>query len=279
MGDTAGRVERVLVIGGTGLLGRCVVAALQRTTTQLRVLSRGIRPTTGLSDVELFAGDVRKGEGLTEAMRDVDVVVQCTQPVDAVIDTALRMDRPHIVYVSIVGVDRIPFSFYPTKHADEQHLAGSGLPWSVLRATQFHDLVAVMLRALSAPPVLLLPKEIRLQPVDASEVGERLARLALSPPTGRVEELGGPEVRTMRSLAEAYLDVSGRRRRIVEVPAPGVVGRALRAGDNLAPDHADGRTTFEQYLQRLAATGQRPYADVLRSYLSPGRLLRSLRPL
>jgi uncharacterized protein YbjT (DUF2867 family) len=211
-------------------------------------------------------------------MRDVDVVVHCIQPIDSVIDAALRMGRPRIVYISIVGVDRIPMSLYRTKYADERHLEASGLPWSVLRATQFHDLVAVLLRVLAAPPMLLLPKGFRIQPVDVSEVGDRLAGLALGAPTGRIDELGGPEVRTIRSLAGAYLQQTGRRRRIVEVPLPGAAGRALRAGHNLTPDHADGRITFEEYLRRMVATGERPYAGVVGAYASPRRLLHTLRP-
>lgn len=277
MSDTSGQVQTVLVIGGTGLLGRAVVASLQRAGARVRVLSRGIRSTGGLPGVEVYVGDVKKGEGLAHAMRDVDVVVHCIQPVDSVIDAALRMDRPRIVYVSIVGVDQVPMSLYRTKYADERHLEASGLSWSVLRATQFHDLVAVLLRALTAPPVLLLPKAFRIQPVDVSEVGDRLARLALGAPTGRIDELGGPEVRTIGSLAEAYLEQTGRRRRIVEVPVPGAAGRALRAGLNLTPDHADGRITFDEYLRRMAATGERPYAGVVSAYVSPRRLLPDAR--
>ncbi|WP_347350302.1 NAD(P)H-binding protein [Intrasporangium sp.] len=279
MSNQPKRVRRVLVTGGTGVLGRSVVAALQRSAVEVRVLSRGIRPVTGLSNVELVTGDVRKGEGLETALRDVDVVVHCTQPVDAVIERALRADRPHVVYISIVGVDSIPFGFYPTKLADERHLAASGLPWSVLRATQFHDLVAALLLGLSGPPVMLLPKGVRIQPVEVAEVGERLAALALGAPTGRIDQLGGPEVRTMRSLGEAVLDRTRRRRRIVEVPVPGKAGQAFAAGHNLAPEHADGRTTFEQYLHLISATGERPYAGAVRAYLSPRRLLRAFRPL
>ncbi len=260
------------------MLGRSVVAALQRTGTPVRVLSRGIRATSGLGDVEVVTGDVKKAEGLSEAMRDVDVVVHCLQPVDAVIDAALRADRPHIVYISIVGVDKIPFGFYPTKLADEKHLAGSGLPWSVLRATQFHDLVAAMVGALSVPPILLLPKGFRVQPVDVSEVGERLAALALGTSTRRIDEFGGPEVRSMHSLAESVLAQAGRRRAIVEVPVPGASGRSFRAGLNLTPEHADGRITFEEYLQRMHAAGERPYAGAFSAYLSPRRLRRVLRP-
>lgn len=262
------------------MLGRAVVAALQRTGAQVRVLSRGIRRSTGLADAEVVVGDVKKGEGLSAAMRDVDVVVHCVQPIDGVIEAALRADRrPHIVYVSIVGVDKIPFGLYATKLADERHLGGSGLPWSVLRATQFHDLVAAMLGALTKSPVLLLPKGLQVQPVDVSEVGERLATLALGAPTQRIDEFGGPEVRTMRGLAETLLEQTGRRRRFVEVPVPGGAGRAFGAGYNLTPDHAEGRITFEDYLRRLHAAGERPYPGMLSAYLSPRRLLRTFRPL
>lgn len=266
-------VRRVLVTGGTGVLGRAVVTALQGAGTDVRVLSRGIRPSTGLGSAEVVVGDVRNVDDLAVAMRDVEVVVHCLQPVDAVIAATLRADRPHIVYISIVGVDQIPLGLYSTKLADEQRLAASGLPWSVLRATQFHDLVAALIGGLAASPILLLPKGVRIQPVDVTEVGQRLAALALGAATRRIDEFGGPEVRSLRSLADAVLEQSGRHRRTVEVPLAGSIGRALVAGHNLTPDHADGRITFEDYLARMRATGDRPYAGLLRAYLSPRRLV------
>jgi hypothetical protein len=118
---------------------------------------------------------------------------------------------PHLVYVSIVGVDRVPVPYYRIKLEVEQLVEASCLPWTVLRATQFHDLVASALRVLTRPPVVLLPAGTAFQPVDVRDVAPRLVELALAPATGRGADLGGPQVRAVTDLSRAYLDAVGRR--------------------------------------------------------------------
>lgn len=150
--------------------------------------------------------------------------------------------------------------------ADERLIADSGLGWTVLRATQFHDLVAAMLRMLAKPPVMVLPAGWSLQPVDVGEVGARLASLALGEPAGRVPDMAGPQVRTVEDLARAYLASAGLNRPVVPLPLPGKVFRAYRAGGHLAPDRAVGAISFEHYLADQPAAGALPYADVIRGY-------------
>lgn len=174
------------------------------------------------------------------------------------------------MYVSIVGIDRIPFALYRTMLANERTIAGSGLPWTVLRATQFHDLIAFLLRMLAKPPVLALPAGLRFQPVDVRDVGARLAELALGEPIGRAPDFGGPQARPLDDLARSYLAIVGKHRRIVPIRLPGKVFDGIRAGGLLAPEHAAGTITFEQYLEEQVAAGQRPYRDAIRAYL-PGR--------
>ena len=111
----------------------------------------------------------------------------------------------------------------------------SGVPWTILRATQFHYLTFVVLRLLERLPVMPVPKGFVLQPIDAEEVANRLTELALSEPASRVPDVGGPEARTTADLAHAYLDASGRQRRLAEMPIPGRVGRAFWEGARLIP--------------------------------------------
>jgi uncharacterized protein YbjT (DUF2867 family) len=145
--------NRILITGGTGTLGRVVARRLIDSGAQVRILSRGRRSPGAAGpagQAEYVVGDVKTGEGLAEALAEVDAVVHCTEPAQHVVDAALRAERPHLVYISIVGVDRIPLGLYRRKLAEEELISTSGLSWTVLRATQFHDLVAVMLRALAA---------------------------------------------------------------------------------------------------------------------------------
>jgi uncharacterized protein YbjT (DUF2867 family) len=242
-------MAETLVTGGTGTLGRVLVERLRATGTPTRVLSR--RPGEGHR-----VGDLATGEGIDAAVRGCAVVVHCaTGRKDAetsarLVDAAVRNGAPHVVYVSIVGIDRIPLGYYRQKLAVERLLADSGLPHTILRATQFHDLVAAMLGVLGrVPGVLPVPRGVAFQPVDVRDVADRLVALAAGEPAGRVADLGGPEVRAFDDLARTWLEARGRRRRVVTFGAPGRLAAAARSGANLVPEHADGRITFEQYLE------------------------------
>jgi uncharacterized protein YbjT (DUF2867 family) len=240
----------ILVTGGTGTLGRLVTERLRADGHEVRVLSRHAQP---------YAVDLRKGgPGLDAAVAGVDTVVHCASSpgggdVEAarqLIDAARKAGVRHLVYISIVGVDRVPYGYYKAKLAVEQLVEESGLGWTVLRATQFHDLVVRVFRAMSKLPVMLLPAGVKDQPVEVAEVADRLAELALADPAGRVEDMGGPEVRTFDSLARAYLRASGRRRLVLHLPLWGKAYRSFRSGGHLAPGQAVGKGTFEEYLGR-----------------------------
>ena len=258
--------KRILVTGGTGTVGRIVVDHLVTAGKDVRVLSRGRRPQQS-TDVQHVVGDVQTGDGLDAALHGVDTIVHCVYPSERLVAAAKRAGSPHLVYVSIVGIDRIPFTLYRTMLANERTIAESGLPWTVMRATQFHDLIAFLLRMLAKPPVMALPSGLRFQPVDVRDVGERLARLALGEPLGRAPDFGGPQPRALDDLARSYLAILGKRRPIVTIPLPGKVFRGISAGGLLTPEHADGTITFEQYLRQQVAAGQRPYRDAIRAYL------------
>ncbi|MGW6913256.1 SDR family oxidoreductase [Kitasatospora sp. NPDC054939] len=238
----------ILVTGGTGTLGRPVVERLRAAGADVRVLSRHAEPP--------YAVDLREGAGLDAALAGVDTVVHCASSPGGgdekaarnLIAAAHRAGVGHLVYISIVGVDRVPLGYYKAKLAVERMIAESGIPWTVLRATQFHDLVLKVLQSVTKLPVVPLPAGVSDQPVDVAEVADRLAALAMGEPAGRVPDLGGPEVRSFEQLARAYLRASGRRRPVVSVPMVGAAYRGFRAGGHLARDRAEGTVTFEQFL-------------------------------
>ncbi|MFJ9828792.1 SDR family oxidoreductase [Streptomyces sp. NPDC101160] len=238
----------ILVTGGTGTLGRLVTARLRAEGHEVRVLSRRSQP---------YAVDLREGgPGLDAALTGVDTVVHCASTQTGgdekaarhLVDAARRAGVRHLLYISIVGVDRVPFRYYKAKLAVERIVEESGLGYTILRTTQFHDLVLRVLEMSAKLPVMLLPADVPDQPIEVAEVADRLAALAEAEPAGRVPDMGGPEVRTFRDLAAAYLRASGKRRTVLNAPLAGRTYRAFRAGGHLAPDRADGRVTFEEFL-------------------------------
>lgn len=246
----------VVVTGGTGTLGRRVVERLVAAGRPVRVVSRRPPPGGLPAGVAFVRADLRRRDDADVAVAGAAVVVQCATtygPRDValtrnVVAAGRSAGRPHIVDVSIVGVDRIPIFYYRAKLEAERLLASSGLPWTVQRATQFHDLVARLFDLQRRSPVIVVPAGVRVQPVDVRDVATRLACLADGAPAGRAPDIGGPEVHELRALAVQYQRARGGRRPVVPIRLPGAAVRAVRAGANLVPGNAMAGTTFTAYL-------------------------------
>lgn len=261
-------MNSILVTGGTGTLGSLVSARLRERGRDVRVLSRH-SPS--------YAVDLRDGTGLDAAVDGVDAIVHCAsmprggddRAAARLLAAARRARVPHLVYISIVGVDRLPLGYYGMKHKVERMIEAalcpqapggltgeskeegeSGPGWTILRTTQFHDLVLRLVEGAARLPVLPLPSEVSVQPIDAGEVADRLAGLATGAPAGRVEDMGGPQIRPVADLARAYLRARGLRRAVVPVRLAGKAYAGYRSGAHLTPEHAVGKVTFEQFLER-----------------------------
>jgi len=254
--------SRVLVTGGTGTLGRQVVPRLQAAGCDVRVLSR--RPHGAADGTGYATGDLLKDEGIQAAVDGAGVIVHCAggrkgddEATRNLVRAASRAGAPHLVYISVIGADRIPvvsatdramFGYFASKLAAERVVADSGLPWTTLRAAQFHDLSLMVARQMAKLPVIPVPAGVRFQPVDTGEVAARLVELALGTPAGLVPDMGGPRVYRMADLLRGYLRARGQRRVLVPVWLPGKAARAVRAGANLAPQRAVGHRTWEDFL-------------------------------
>jgi uncharacterized protein YbjT (DUF2867 family) len=256
----------ILITGGTGTLGRRVVPLLHDAGRELRVLSRtGHRPEEGVAHM---TGDLLAAEGLEPALDGAEIVLHLAGGPKGddvatrnLVRAASRSGVRHLVYISVIGADRVPVAWLRSKLAAEQAVAESGLPWTTLRAAQFHDLLLTVAGKLAKLPVVPLPGGLRFQPVDAREVASRLVDLTLGEPAGLVPDLAGPRVYGLGDLVGSYLGARGKRRPMLPVPLPGKAGRAYRAGDNLSLEGADlGTRTWEAFLaERLAERhGTRP---------------------
>jgi uncharacterized protein YbjT (DUF2867 family) len=251
----------VLVTGGTGTLGRLIVGRLRDTGRDVRVLSRSHHEAA--DGIEFVTGDLGTGEGIEPAVDGAEIIVHCAGSAKGdddkarnLVRAASRAGAPHLVYISVVGADRIPivsrvdramFGYFGYKLAAERVIADSGLPFTTLRTTQFYDLVLMVAQQMVKLPVLPAPA-IRFQPIDADEVAARLTELALGEPAGLVPDMGGPRVYAMADLLRGYLRATHRHRPIVPLRQPGKAAQAVRAGANLAPKQAVGQRTWEDFL-------------------------------
>jgi uncharacterized protein YbjT (DUF2867 family) len=243
----------VLVTGGTGRLGQLVVARLQDGGCDVRVLARHDRPTP--PGVTFFPADLRTGRGIEPAVTGVAAIIHCATSTrgDAVatrnlVAAASRTGSAHLVYVSIVGIDHIAsWGYSKTKLQAEQIVATSGLPWTILRATQFYDYCLANARKLSRLPVAPVPAGFTVQPVDPRDVAGRLTELALGEPAGRAPDMAGPQVSNWTDLLRGYLKAAHRRRWVLPVRIPGT--QAVRNGALLPPPgHTTGSRTWNQFL-------------------------------
>jgi uncharacterized protein YbjT (DUF2867 family) len=255
----------VLVTGGTGALGRQVVKRLIDTGHRARILSR--RPAEGefAGHCEWVRGDLVTGVGLEVAVKDIDAIVHAASDAVSprkyhatdVLGTRrlLAMAREagvgHVVYISIVGMEGVAYPYYKSKLAAEEVMRENIVPWSILRATQFHTLMDTFLDGMSKLPGLAtVPFKWQFQPVDTTDVAARLVDVATSAPAGMLPDFGGPEVRDFKSLATSWLKVRRPNKRLINLWLPFQFSRQFAAGRLLSPEHRDGTVTFEQYLAR-----------------------------
>ena len=267
----------ILVTGGTGTLGRHVVPLLHAAGCDVRVLSRGTHePAKG---IEYITGDLLENENIQPAVDGARIILHCAGSNKGddgatrnLVRAAQQARAEHLVYISVIGADRIPlvsgidrmmFGYFGYKLAAERIIAESGLPWTTLRAAQFHDLLLKVAQGMAKLPVLPVPRGFRFQPVDTAEVAARLVELALGPPSGLVPDIAGPRVHTMAELLKGYLQARGKHRLVLPVPIAGKAARAFRAGANLAPERAVGDLSWEDFLaERVSKTAERPVSSV-----------------
>ncbi|WFE32945.1 NAD(P)H-binding protein [Micromonospora sp. WMMD975] len=285
---------RVLVTGATGRLGRVAVPRLRDAGFTVRAVSR--RPATGGpgggadgagggahgagdgdggahgagDGVEWLPVDLDTGAGLAEAVAGTEAVLHLasspnrdTHRIDVLGTRRLTVAAGHagvrhLVYVSIVGVDRVPLAYYRHKLAAEQVVAAGEVPWSVLRATQFPEFLAGLLGGASRLGPVIGDRAVLAQPVDPGEVVDRLVALLSAGPSRRVEDFGGPEVLRFDEAARSWLAARGSRRPLLPVRIPGRLGRELRAGGLTTTATPTGTRTWADYLgDTYGGTGRR----------------------
>ncbi|HVS98947.1 MAG TPA: NAD(P)H-binding protein [Solirubrobacterales bacterium] len=249
--------ETVAVVGGTGTLGAPVVRALLERGARVRVLSRTAAAVP--AGAEHHRVDLTSGEGLATALDGVVVVVDTANSNRGAEETLVAGTRRlleagaaagvgHHLAISIVGIDLVPVKYYRVKLAQEEAIESGPLPFSILRASQFHQLLDGALTA--AARLGVRPTgAAKLQPIDPTVVAARLADAALAGPAGRLPDIAGPKVQTLSELSRAWATARGRRRLPLRVPSLGKVGKGLAAGALCDPAAAAPGEDFAEWLR------------------------------
>jgi uncharacterized protein YbjT (DUF2867 family) len=212
-------------------------------------------------------GDIETGAGLADAVKGTDIVFHCATgaglkpKVDPIgtknlLDACKDAGTPHFFYISIVGIERLPLAYYKAKLDCEQLIENSGVPWSNLRATQFHQLLDNFLRYGMLPQlgkipfVRLIPKSFKFQPIETGEVADRMVEHAQKGPSGRLPDLGGPDITTFGKLAKAWQRATGDSKPTINLPMLGGLAAGFKAAYNCTPDHAEGKMTWREWLDQ-----------------------------
>lgn len=277
----------VLVVGGTGHLGKDLVAYLASASASIRVASRRARPlgtnlqTGSQGSVEWAEMDLVSGRGVQEAVLGAHTIIFAAgdpkQHVAVEVDgmrgllaAAKKAGVAHFVYVSIVGIEQLPVPYYRTKVAAERLIRESGVPYTILRATQFHYFVAMLFSGLARLPfVLPVPMNFKVQPVATQDVAMRLVRSVTTGPAGLAKDFCGPEVLSVSEAAALWKAARGVRRRIISVPIPGKLGAAFRIGWNTNPKGEFGSLRFSDWLAGGAGAWRVPVSRQGQSWASP----------
>ena len=242
---------RIAVAGGTGVVGRHVVRVAEERGHEPVVLARsqGVDLTTG-------AGLAGRLDGVDAVVDVTSVRTQSKRKAMAffgdITGNLLTGESAagvgHHVALSIVGIDEVPFGYYEGKLEQERIIAAGEVPWTILRATQFHEFAHQVLFYAGFGKVAFVPQMLS-QPIAAAEAGEALVDLVEAGPSGAVPDLAGPEKLQMVDMARRLVKARGLGRRIIPIRLPGATGKGLRSGA-LTPstDGPRGKITFDEWL-------------------------------
>ena len=255
-------MPRVLITGGTGGLGSELVPRFAAAGYTVRILSRRPRSSNADPVVEWAQGDLVAGTGLVEAVAECDILVHCATNAPSgkgdaeatrnLCAVAKDAGGVQVFYISIVGIDEIPMPYYKAKLTCEKVLEESGLPWTILRAVQFHSLIDMLLQGLTRFPgvILMPPGNSKFQSMDTSEVAQRMVDYTKHGETGRLPDLAGPQFQTLSEMAKTWLGVRGMRRLRIPLPVFGKIVNGFRHGYNCVPDNPQGTITWRGWLER-----------------------------
>jgi uncharacterized protein YbjT (DUF2867 family) len=210
--------------------------------------------------VSMLYGNLVSGDGLAAAVSNTTTIIHCASNPRDFNETdikgttnllnAITNRATHFIYISIAGIERTDYPYYVAKREVEKKIQDSGLPYTILRTTQFHPFILSLMRSMldSKDEVALVPDGMRFQSVDLAEVATQLCRIAQSEPAGLLPEFGGPEILTFEEMVNIYLRKAGLHRQWEPSPVAGPRWDLFRSGVNLIPENRSGKIGWEEFL-------------------------------
>lgn len=247
----------ILITGSTGQLGTSLINKLKSSHYNVKLTSR--RKPEGTVSFKWVYSDLMSGEGFEEAVKDVDVIIHAaTSPMknSKNVDVSgfekflSKLEHiKHFIYPSIVGIDEIPFTYYRHKLEAEKVLQKSFIPYTIVRATQFHSFVDQLLLSKPLMKRYFVPGNIKFQSVDVDDFADHLISLIEKAPQGNIDDFCGPEIMTLREMAEMKIRINNETNKVLSLSLPGKLYKALLEGKNTNHNQKIGKVTFEEYLR------------------------------
>jgi len=257
--------NKILITGGTGHLGQKIVQLIKSKEYEVSILTS----KSGLKNednITYFTGNLSQNIGLKEATKDINTIIHCAsnprdfEKVDIegtqnLLNSIDKNSIKHLVYISIVGIHKSDYPYYQAKLKVENILENSGIPYTIVRTTQFHSFVFNLIQSLinetaSEKSVLKIPEGLKFQSIATDEVAKLLVKTALQPPQGLLPDFGGPEMFSFDEMTATYLKKSQLNWNIEPEPTNNIRHQLFRTGINLCPDNAFGKETWELFLEK-----------------------------
>ncbi|MGN6616676.1 MAG: SDR family oxidoreductase [Ilyomonas sp.] len=253
-------MKKVLVTGGTGNLGRCVVNDLLQKNVEVSILTT--KSDIQWKDVEVFEGDLAKNISLTQATAKADIIIHCAsnakdfqqadiQGTENLLHSLNRKGLQNFIYISIVGIDKSSYPYYQAKLTVEKMIINSGIPHTILRTTQFHSFVLNMLLFFineQSKDVITIPAGMKFQSVDIREVAQQLTA-NLEKAKGILHDFGGPQILSFEEMTQIYLNIIKTKADIETTVIESPRYELFRSGINLCPDNAFGKITWGSFIE------------------------------
>ncbi|GJM35433.1 MAG: nucleotide-diphosphate-sugar epimerase [Saprospiraceae bacterium] len=243
--------SKIFITGATGLLGKAMLEAMDRESFDITIGQRQDPQIEHLSYkwTKFDLADTSLSLNLSGVDTIFHLASSTRKPsyeldvdgTESLLNNAKEYGVKHFIYISIVGIEKVPIKYYKIKKSAEEAIENSGVPYTILRATQFHEFFEMIIKGLQRFPIVILPGKAVLQPIEVNRVAQKLLEISLQQPSNQILEIGGQEKLTLKAAMNLWLKSKGVRKPILDIPMflLGKIGRALKQG-GLTTDECDG---------------------------------------